>query len=139
MNIERTILMELGMAVVGLAGILAYKRFVRKHRQTRKTPMSSNSNVRSDTDPVISRRHSRIKIARGMVREWDMMSGKGMTNREITAMYGVSLVTVDRYLADVNRRQVIKTMKSPVCLTVPTDDAVIKQDLSIKKNHISYE
>ena len=75
-----------------------------------------------------------------MVRAWNMMaSKKGMTHREIAAMYGVSSVTVDRHLADVNRRQAVKTMKSPVCLTVPTDDAVIKQDLSIKKNHISYE
>lgn len=129
--------MGLGMAVIGLVGILAYKRSLKRHGQTRKTPMSSNSNVRSDTDPVISRRHSRIKIARGMVREWDMMAGKGMTHREITAMYGVSLVTVGRHLADVNRRQLIKTMKSPVCLTVPTDDAVIKQDLStnLKKSY----
>ena len=28
--------MELGMAVVGLAGILAYKRPVKRHGQTRK-------------------------------------------------------------------------------------------------------
>lgn len=131
--------MELGMAVVGLAGILAYKRPVKRHGQTRKTPMSSNSNVRSDTDPVISRSHSRTRIARGMVREWYLASKKGMTHREIATAYGVSLVTVDRHLADVNRRQAVKTVKSPVCLTVPTDDAVIKQDLLIKKNHISYE
>lgn len=80
--------MGLGMAVIGLVGILAYKRSLKRHGQTRKTSMSNNSNVRSDTDPVISRRHSRIKMARCMVREWDMMSGKGMTHREIAAMYG---------------------------------------------------
>lgn len=74
-----------------------------------------------------------------MVREWYLASKKGMTHREIATMYVVSLVTVDRHLADVNRRQAVKTVKSPVCLTVPTDDAVIKQDLSTLKNHISYE
>lgn len=79
------------------------------------------------------RTRTRTKVTRGMVKEWDMMAGKGMPHREIATMYGVSLVTVDRHLADVNRRQAVKTMKSPVCLTVPTDDAVIKQDLSIKK------
>lgn len=123
--------MEFGMAVIGLVGILAYKRPVKRHGQTRKTPMFSNSNVRSDTDPVISRSHSRTRIARGMVREWYLASKKGMTHREIATMYGVSLVTVDRHLADVNRRQAVKNVKSPVCLTVPTDDAVIEQDLSI--------
>jgi hypothetical protein len=38
---------------------------------------------------------------------------------------------VDRHLADVHRKRAIKNVKSPVCLTVPTDDAVIEQDLSI--------
>lgn len=118
MNIERTILMELGMAVVGLAGILAYKRSVRKHGQTRKTPMSSNSNVRSDTDPVISRRHSRTRITRGMVKEWNMMVGKGMIHREIAAMYGVSLVTVDRHLARKSGKKVAKVKKASVSPTL---------------------
>lgn len=130
MNIERIILMELGMAVVGLAGILAYKKSVRKHGQTVKAPAVIDK-MGSDTDPVISRSHSRTRIARGMVREWYLASKKGMTHREIATMYGVSLVTVDRHLADVNRRQAVKNVKSPVCLTVPTGDAVIEQDLSI--------
>lgn len=136
--------MEPGMAVVGLAGILIYKRAVKKHGQTVKAPAVIDK-VGNDTDPVmpvqtvISRSHSRTRITRGMVREWYLASKKGMTHREISAMYGVSLVTVDRHPADVNRRQAVKTVKSPVCLTVPTDDAVIKQDLSIKKNHIDYE
>ena len=104
--------------------------------------------VENDTEKVVpsqvplstKRTRTRTRVTRGMVRAWNMMaSKKGMTHREIAAMYGVSSVTVDRHLADVNRRQAVKTMKSPVCLTVPTDDAVIKQDLSIKKNHISYE
>lgn len=79
------------------------------------------------------RTRTKTKVTHGMVREWYLASKKGMTHREIATMYGVSLVTVDRHLADVNRRQAVKTMKSSVCLTVPTDDAVIKQDLSIKK------
>lgn len=138
MNIERIILMELGMAVVGLAGILAYKKSVRKHGQTVKAPVVIDK-MGSDTDPVISRRHSRTRITRGMVREWYLASKKGMTHREIATMYGVSLVTVDRHLADANRKRAVKIVKLPVCLTVPTDDSVIKQDLSTLKNHISYE
>lgn len=138
--------MELGMAVIGLAGILIYKRAVKKHGQTVETSVVIDK-VENDTGKVIpsqvplstKRTRTRTKVTRGMVREWNIMAGKGMTHREIAAMYGVSLVTVDRHLADVNRRQAVKTVKSPVCLTVPTDDAVIKQDLSIKKNHIDYE
>lgn len=110
--------MELGMAVIGLAGILAYKRPVKRHGHTRKTPMSSNSNVRSDTDPVISRRHFRTRIARGMVKEWDMMAGKGMTHREIATMYGVSLVTVDRHLAGKSGKKAAKVKKASVSPTL---------------------
>lgn len=110
--------MELGMAVIGLVGILAYKRPVKRHGQTRKTPMSSNSNVRSDTDPVISRRHSRTRIARGMVREWYLASKKGMTHREITAIYDVSLVTVDRHLAGKSGKKAAKVKKASVSPTL---------------------
>ena len=130
--------MELGMAVVGLAGILIYKRAVKKHGQTVEALAAINK-VQSDTEEAVpsqaplstKRTRTRTKVTRGMVREWYLASKKGMTHREIVAMYGVSLVTVDRHLADVNRRQAVKTVKSPVCLTVPTDDSVIKQDLSI--------
>lgn len=135
--------MELGMAVVGLAGILIYKRAVKKHGQTVETSVVIDK-VGSDTGKVIpsqvplstKRTRSRTKVTRGMVREWYLASKKGMTHREIATMYVVSLVTVDRHLADVNRRQAVKNVKSPVCLTVPTDDAVIKQDLStLKKSY----
>lgn len=39
------------------------------------------------------RTRTRTKVTRGMVKEWDMMAGKGMPHREIATMYGVSLVT----------------------------------------------
>lgn len=138
--------MELGMAVIGLAGILAYKRSVKRYGQTVEALAAINKMQGNVEEAVPSqvplstkRTRTRTKVTRGMVREWYLALKKGMTHREIAAMYGVSLVTVDRHLADVNRRQAVKTVKSPVCLTVPTDDAVIKQDLLIKKNHISYE
>lgn len=138
--------MELGMAVVGLAGILAYKRSVKRYGQTVEALATINK-MQGDVEEAVpsqvplstKRTRTRTKVTRGMVREWYLASKKGMTHREIAAMYGVSLVTVDRHLADVNRRQAVKTVKSPVCLTVPTDDAVIKQDLSTLKNHIDYE
>lgn len=138
--------MGLGMAVVGLAGISVYKRAVKKHGQTVERPVVIDK-VENDTEKVVpsqvplstKRTRSRTKVTRGMVREWYLASKKGMTHREIATMYVVSLVTVDRHLADVNRRQAVKNVKSPVCLTVPTDDAVIKQDLSTLKNHIDYE
>ncbi len=138
--------MELGMAVVGLAGILAYKRSVKRYGQTVEALATINK-MQGDVEEAVpsqvplstKRTRNRTKVTRGMVREWYLASKKGMTHREIAAMYGVSLVTVDRHLADVNRRQAVKTVKSPVCLTVPTDDAVIKQDLSTLKNHIDYE
>ena len=138
--------MELGMAVVGLAGILAYKSSVKRHGQIVEAPAVIDK-VGNDAEELVpsqvplstKRTRTRTKVTRGMVREWHLASKKGMTHREIAAMYGVSLVTVDRHLADVNRRQAVKTVKSPVCLTVPTDDAVIKQDLSTLKNHIDYE
>ena len=138
--------MELGMAVIGLAGILAYKRSVKIHGQIVEAPAVIDK-VGNDAEELVpsqvplstKRTRSRTKVTRGMVREWYLASKKGMTHREIATMYVVSLVTVDRHLADVNRRQAVKNVKSPVCLTVPTDDAVIKQDLSTLKNHIDYE
>lgn len=139
--------MELGMAVIGLAGILAYKRSVKRYGRIVETPAVIDK-VGNDAEELVpsqvplstKRTRSRTKVTRGMVRAWNMMaSKKGMTHREIATMYVVSLVTVDRHLADVNRRQAVKNVKSPVCLTVPTDDAVIKQDLSTLKNHIDYE
>lgn len=146
MNIKRIFLMELGMAVIGLAGILAYKRSVKRYGRIVETPAVIDK-VGNDAEELVpsqvplstKRTRSRTKITRGMVREWYLASKKGMTHREIATMYVVSLVTVDRHLADVNRRQAVKNVKSPVCLTVPTDDAVIKQDLSTLKNHIDYE
>lgn len=134
------------MAVIGLAGILAYKRSVKRYGRIVEAPAVIDK-VGNDAEKIVpsqvplstKRTRSRTKVTRGMVREWYLASKKGMTHREIATMYGVSLVTVDRHLADVNRRQAVKNVKSPVCLTVPTDDAVIKQDLLIKKNHISYE
>lgn len=138
--------MELGMAVVGLAGILIYKRAVKRYGQTVEALAAINKMQGNVEEAVPSqvllstkRTRSRTKVTRGMVREWYLASKKGMTHREIATMYVVSLVTVDRHLADVNRRQAVKNVKSPVCLTVPTDDAVIKQDLSTLKNHIDYE
>lgn len=146
MNIKRIALMELGMAVVGLAGILIYKRAVKRYGQTVEALAAINKMQGNVEEAVPSqvplstkRTRSRTKVTRGMVREWYLASKKGMTHREIATMYVVSLVTVDRHLADVNRRQAVKNVKSPVCLTVPTDDAVIKQDLSTLKNHIDYE
>lgn len=38
MNIKRIFLMELGMAVIGLAGILAYKRSVKRYGRIVETP-----------------------------------------------------------------------------------------------------
>lgn len=138
--------MELGMAVIGLAGILAYKRSVKRYGQTVEALAAINKMQGNVEEAVPSqvplstkRTRTRTKVTRGMVREWYLASKKGMTHREIATMYVVSLVTVDRHLADVNRRQAVKNVKSPVCLTVPTDDAVIKQDLSTLKNHIDYE
>lgn len=139
---------EFGIAAIGLVGIgvWTYNRLIKKHKQLLVTLAAINKMQGNAEEAVPSqvplstkRTRTRTKVTRGMVKEWDMMAGKGMPHREIATMYGVSLVTVDRHLADVNRKQAVKTMKSPVCLTVPTDDAVIKQDLSIKKNHISYE
>ena len=128
--------MELGMAVVGLAGILAYKSSVKRHGQIVEATAEFDMVVYDAEKGVQSlgiistkRTSTRTKVTSGMVREWHLASKKGMTHREIATMYGVSLVTVDRHLADVNRRQAVKNVKSPVCLTVPTDDAVIKQDL----------
>lgn len=139
--------MELGMAVVGLAGILVYKRAVKKHGQTVERSVVIDK-VENDTEELVpsqvplstKRTRTRTKVTRGMVRAWNMMaSKKGMTYREIAAMYGVSSVAVDRHLTDVNRRQAVKTIKSPVCLTAPTDDTIISQQLSILKNNIDYE
>ena len=90
--------MGLGMAVVGLAGILFYKRAVKKHGQTVERPVVIDK-VENDTEKVVpsqvplstKRTRTRTRVTRGMVRAWNMMaSKKGMTHREIAAMYGVS-------------------------------------------------
>ena len=109
--------MELGMAVIGLAGILAYKRSVKRYGRIVETPAVIDK-VGNDAEELVpsqvplstKRTRSRTKVHPLDGEEnGSLASKKGMTHREIATMYVVSLVTVDRHLADVNRRQAVKT------------------------------
>ena len=103
--------MELGMAVIGLAGILAYKRSVKIHGQIVEAP--------AVIDKVGTKRtRTRTKVTRGMMREWYLASKKGMTHREIATMYGVSLVTVDCHLAGKNGKKAAKVKKASISPTL---------------------
>lgn len=117
--------MELGMAVVGLAGILAYKRSVKGYGQTvealaaiNKMQGNAEEAVPSQVPLSTKRTRTRTKVTRDMVKEWDMMAGKGMTHREIATMYGVSLVTVDRHLAGKSGKKAAKVKKASVSPTL---------------------
>ena len=69
--------MELGMAVIGLAGILAYKRSVKRYGRIVETPAVIDK-VGNDAEELVpsqvplstKRTRSRTKVTRGMVREW---------------------------------------------------------------------
>ena len=129
--------MELGMAVIGLAGILAYKRSVKIHGQIVEAPAVIDK-VGNDAEEVVpsqvplstKRTRTRTKVTRGMMREWYLASKKGMTHREIAtmygvgaiirskSMYGVSLVTVDCHLAGKNGKKAAKVKKASISPTL---------------------
>lgn len=125
--------MELGMAVIGLAGILAYKRSVKIHGQIVEAPAVIDK-VGNDAEEVVpsqvplstKRTRTRTKVTRGMMREWYLASKKGMTHREIATMYGVSLVTVDCHLAGKNGKKAAKVKKASISPTLLMIDREIE-------------
>ena len=58
---------------------------------------------------AISQKRTRTRITSGMIRKWNMMAKKGTSHKQIAAEYGVSLVSVDRYLARSGRKKTAKT------------------------------
>ena len=106
--------MELGMAVIGLAGILAYKRSVKIHGQIVEAPAVIDK-VGNDAEEVVpsqvplstKRTRTRTKVTRGMMREWYLASKKGMT-----------LVTVDCHLAGKNGKKAAKVKKASISPTL---------------------
>lgn len=97
----------------------------KKHEQLLVTLAAINK-VQGNTEEVVSSQvtpytkhtRTRTEVTRGMVKEWNMMARKGMTHREIIAMYGVSLVTVDRHLARKSGKKVAKVKKASVSPTL---------------------
>ena len=88
--------MELGMAVIGLAGILAYKRSVKIHGQIVEAPAVIDK-VGNDAEEVVP---SQVPLS---------------TKR---TMYGVSLVTVDCHLAGKNGKKAAKVKKASISPTL---------------------
>ena len=117
MNYTTTIASVLGITAAGFISVWVCDRFVKRRKQTKKMSIVFNDVV-NDTETVmplqtpISQKRTRTRITSGMIRKWNMMAKKGTSHKQIAAEYGVSLVSVDRYLARSGRKKTAKTDKA---------------------------
>ena len=117
MNYTTTIASVLGITAAGFISVWVCDRFVKRRKQTKKMSIVFNDVV-NDTETVmplqtpISQKRTRARITSGMIRKWNMMAKKGTSHKQIAAEYGVSLVSVDRYLARSGRKKTAKTDKA---------------------------
>lgn len=76
--------------------------------------VSENALVSSDepcnvcTDIKKVHRKPRKCITKRMVREWSKLAKQGVTRKDIAKMYDVSLVSVNKHLASVNKEAATK-------------------------------
>ena len=92
-------------------------RFVKRRKQTKKMSIVFDDVVNDMETAIllqtaISQKRTRTRITSGMIRKWNMMAKKGTSHKQIAAEYGVSLVSVDRYLARSGRKKTAKTDKA---------------------------
>ncbi len=118
MNYTTTIASVLGITAAGFISVWVCDRFVKRRKQTKKRCLSYLMMVVNDMETAIllqtaiSQKRTRTRITSGMIRKWNMMAKKGTSHKQIAAEYGVSLVSVDRYLARSGRKKTAKTDKA---------------------------
>ena len=117
MNYTTTIASVLGITAAGFISVWVCDRFVKRCKQTKKISTVFDDVV-NDTETAIllqtaiSQKRTRTRITSGMIRKWNMMVKRGTSHKQIAAEYGVSLVSVDRYLARSGRKKTAKTDKA---------------------------
>ncbi|MCS2481855.1 hypothetical protein DXB21_18925 [Bacteroides faecis] len=114
MNYTTTIASVLGITAAGFISVWVCDRFVKRRKQTKKMSIVFDDVVNDMETAIllqtaISQKRTRTRITSGMIRKWNMMAKKGTSHKQIAAEYGVSLVSVDRYLARSGRKKTAKT------------------------------
>lgn len=117
MNYTTTIASVLGITAAGFISVWVCDRFVKRRKQTKKMSIVFDDVVNDMETAIllqtaISQKRTRTRITSGMIRKWNMMAKKGTSHKQIAAEYGVSLVSVDRYLARSGRKKAAKTDKA---------------------------
>ena len=117
MNYTTTIASVLGITAEGFISVWVCDRFVKRRKQTKKMSIVFDDVVNDMETAIllqtaISQKRTRTRITSGMIRKWNMMAKKGTSHKQIAAEYGVSLVSVDRYLARSGRKKTAKTNKA---------------------------
>lgn len=138
MNYTTTIASVLGITAAGFISVWVCDRFVKRRKQTKKISTVFDDVV-NDTETAIllqtaiSQKRTRTRITSGMIRKWNMMAKKGTSHKQIAAEYGVSLVSVDRYLARSGRKKTAKTDKA--YSTVPMINSEVKNNRLLINKH----
>ena len=133
-----TIASVLGITAAGFISVWVCDRFVKRRKQTKKISTVFDDVV-NDTETAIllqtaiSQKRTRTRITSGMIRKWNMMAKKGTSHKQIAAEYGVSLVSVDRYLARSGRKKTAKTDKA--YSTVPMINSEVKNNRLLINKH----
>ena len=117
MNYTTTIASVLGITAAGFISVWVCDRFVKRRKQTKKMSIVFDDVVNDMETAIllqtaISQKRTRTRITSGMIRKWNMMAKKGTSHKQIAAEYGVSLVSVDRYMARSGRKKTAKTDKA---------------------------
>ena len=117
MNYTTTIASVLGITAAGFISVWVCDRFVKRRKQTKMMSIVFDDVVNDMETAIllqtaISQKRTRTRITSGMIRKWNMMAKKGTSHKQIAAEYGVSLVSVDRYLARSGRKKTAKTDKA---------------------------
>ena len=117
MNYTTTIASVLGITAAGFISVWVCDRFVKRRKQTKKMSIVFDDVVNETETAMplqtaISQKRTRTMIMSGMIRKWNMMVKRGTSHKQIAAEYGVSLVSVDRYLARSGRKKTAKTDKA---------------------------
>ena len=138
MNYTTTIASVLGITAAGFISVWVCDRFVKRRKQTKKMSIVFNDVVNDMETAIllqtaISQKRTRTRITSGMIRKWNMMAKKGTSHKQIAAEYGVSLVSVDRYLARSGRKKTAKTDKA--YSTVPMINSEVKNNRLLINKH----
>ena len=128
----------LGITAAGFISVWVCDRFVKRRKQTKKMSIVFDDVVNDMETAIllqtaISQKRTRARITSGMIRKWNMMAKKGTSHKQIAAEYGVSLVSVDRYLARSGRKKTAKTDKA--YSTVPMINSEVKNNRLLINKH----